>query len=485
MKKKTSLILFTLLAINIFAESYQIADYKFNIKGSNNFNFNRTKETALLMKYPLDVNTIFDDKESFESYISNYKQLLINTRAFEDVSITYDTVLDKKNDLVNVILYLNLNDSNHLLALPYPKFSSNSGFTLKLKAKDTNFLGTLNPLSADLYLNYKDNFEFGINFAYDYPFKAGIFNAEWTNDLNINYTIGNKSPAFSSAIGVNFSLPKNFFSVNFGASQTIGYLNKLYFNENLFLSFPIVLYKANNYTNINYSPSISFNFKWDTNFKTDPIENLELNFGHSISNSKINWNDHFRSGYSISLGNTFNYNIMKNSLVPSISLECEYFNNFPLLNKIFLDRFGINSRLYVFSVIDVPNRKGTGNQQIGNRLRGILDNRLPKYPCGVVFNFDFPISIITTNFPITLLNFNMQLSPFVDVALPYDKENLINIKDGYYCAGMEVLVNPLKFSSYTIRASIGFDIDSVLKANNKFEGLLKNNEIYIGLDLHY
>ena len=130
-------------------------------------------------------------------------------------------------------------------------------------------------------------------------------------------------------------------------------------------------------------------------------------------------------------------------------------------------------------------------------MRGILDNSyfgndLPNAPAytassGIVFNLDLPHHLFTTNFKHQILNFNLQASPFVDVALVLDRNTntLFSLKNGFYTAGVEILVYPLKWSSYTLRASVGFDVFKVLKSDSKLKGLFKYNEIYIGIGLHY
>ena len=69
------------------------------------------------------------------------------------------------------------------------------------------------------------------------------------------------------------------------------------------------------------------------------------------------------------------------------------------------------------------------------------------------------------------------------MALVYDrnKDRYFNFEDGYYCAGFEFLVFPLKWSSITVRASLGVD----LSKNIFVEGLKNNKEIFIGIGLQY
>lgn len=509
MKKIIAFICFTFAYFLLIAESYQIKDVNYDISGCKGISFGKTNPISLEIKCPIDKKTIFQSQEDFEKYILEYNQQLKNLRAFGTIDVSYDIVFNPDTKINEVNLNVKLIDSSHLLALPYPKYDSNTGFNLKIKAKDTNFLGTLNPLATDLYVNYSETenkWALGFNFSYDYPFKAGIFNASWDNDFNLDYIIGESNPTFNTIIGVGFTLPKDFFSINFGAYQTIGFdkiENKskaqpkqiqeeknryFYFKEQLSLSTPTVLYKASNFSNVTYKPYADFMFSWDlTNIKEiKPIKDgLAINFGHSISNSKINWNDNFRKGYSVSLSNDFTYNFNTTFPVGSIALEGQLFYNFKLIDKNYLNRIGINTRLFAFTVIDIPDRGTTGNFSLGQRLRGILNDKL-NASYGVVFNFDLPINIITTNFNHELFNFTMQFSPFMDAALTNSNDNYgFNLSNKNLTTGLEVLVYPHKFSSYTIRASIGFDIKSAIHEDNFFKGLMDNKEIYIGLDIHY
>lgn len=488
MKRFFSFLLIVLTSTFIFAQEYQIVDVDYDIEGCRGISFGKTNKVSLEIKCPVDTETVFESKEKFEAYLTEYKQQLNNLRAFATIDLNYTESLNETTQINQVTLNINLIDSNHLLALPYPKYDSNSGMTLKIKAKDSNFLGTLNPLSTDLYVNYKDltnEWKFGLNFAYNYPFKAGIFNASWNNSLGIDYTIGADKPESYTDIGVSFALPKDKYSINFGFNQSIDFENIFKFDETLSLSTPVYLYKAPNFSTVTYTPSFSFKFDYNVNTTQLTPNNFEISFGHSISNSKVDWIERFRKGYSVSLSNSYSFEFENNFVVPNVSLEGALFSNFKLLDKPYFDRCGIYSRLYVFTLIDVPGIGTKGRTNVGSRLRGILNDNMVESPYGVVLNLDFPINIITTNFKHTFFNFTMQFSPFIDMALVNEPNNNFNISNKNLCAGMEVLVFPHRFSSYTIRGSIGFDVKKVLKSPNKIKGLWNNKEIYIGLELHY
>ena len=139
---------------------------------------------------------------------------------------------------------------------------------------------------------------------------------------------------------------------------------------------------------------------------------------------------------------------------------------------------------------------------MGNHLRGIRDEQhystLPnvkacKVPAAICLNFDMPFRIVKTHFEKSFfkyLNFDLQLSPFVDIGLTYNKstENWFDPKDGFYTTGLEVLVYPQKLSSFTIRGSIGVDAGRLLLKNYLNMDWRKNvsiYEIFFGIGLHY
>ena len=88
---------------------------------------------------------------------------------------------------------------------------------------------------------------------------------------------------------------------------------------------------------------------------------------------------------------------------------------------------------------------------------------------------------------IKYFNFDLQVSPFFDMSLGYNKitQKWFHPKDGFYAGGVEFLVYPLKWSSITVRASLGVDLKGASHEANFLEGISKNKEIFIGIGLHY
>lgn len=499
---------------NLFSQRYKIHDATFDIKGAGFSFLGKTTPYSLQTFFPLDKKKIFDSYEDLNEYIENYKTSLESSRFFEFVELNYEFLeIQNQNselsDVQLIVLHFDIKDFHHLLFLPYPKFSSNTCFSFKLKGKDTNFLGSLQTLSTEIRLDItNEGFEPGFAIDFSLPFKIGNFNAQWVNDYDISYTINKPMPEWETKTGLKLTLPfyKNsilfeFYQYSFKNFDYLDYGDDLYFKEEFSLSSSISLFSFENFTELYFTPKLSFFTNWDfdgINIKNNDLSSPSIQFSSSLSNKKISWDNCFRSGYSSDLNSSITYNFQRNDISPSISAEIQLFYNFSTSQtRNFLEKFGICADLYYFSYFYLPNNDFFYGEKIGSRLRGILDNSYfgndlqnsPAYTTSsaIVFNFDLPHHLFTTNFKYQILNFNLQASPFVDIALVMDrnKNTLFSLKDGYYTAGFEVLVYPLKWSSYTLRASVGFDILKVLKADSKLKGLFKYNEIFIGIGLHY
>ena len=264
MKRSASLIFTSLLALgSLAAEKYRIYQVNYDITGI-------TKPYALERNIEIDKKRIFENYDDLHSYIENIKQLFANERNIESTVIyaKYDSVPDE-DEVVNVALNIATQDSKHFLMVPYPKYNSNDGLVLKLKAKDTNFLGTLEPLDLDFNFSYepKDsdtdtsdyNTIFGINLKYDYPFKMWVLDSKWKNSFSLDYTLGKSKSEFSYNTGFVFELPFENFSLKLDLTQGIErnfdyteYDDELFLTEGATLSLPYKIAKIDNFGDVNW-----------------------------------------------------------------------------------------------------------------------------------------------------------------------------------------------------------------------------------------
>ena len=509
-----ALILVSIVSVN--AERFRIATITYVIDGI-------TRQYAIENAVEISTSRIFYSYEELHSYISDIEQKLINQRVFSSsiVNLAYDFENNDGLTLINLRIFTS--DSKHLMIIPYPKYDSNTGLTLKIKVKDMNFLGTMNVLNSDISFESGENSDtgewentVGINFAYDYPFRLGPFKTSWNNDFGINYTFGKSKPEFNVSTGFSFELPFDMFSICLTLTQSIArnfdytkYDDELYFTEAAKFSVPITLANIDNWGKVTWSPYVSYAWNWDTDGISTENKDLSspiLSIGHSISTARVNWIGNFRQGVSASAGESIGYNYQKEEFIPKVWAELIGYKAFKYV--------GLSGRAYGFAVHN-------GEEKIGSKLRGIKDDqkfvdtdkKALEVPSALVCNIDMPIHIITTDWnkwfaflfgedsKITkafhfmhYLDFELQLSPFVDFALTKNEVTgrTFSIQDGFYAAGIEAIVFPQKWRSIEVRASFGVDVGRkvIKKAVSKliddsWRSGVSAYELYIGIGLHY
>jgi len=506
-----------------FCQKYRIQSVSYAVTGCGWKICPPTTEYNIARKIRINYSKVFETSQDLETYVQKYEQQLYNLRQFALIDIkihgdTFDQDIDyyyeDENRVIPVNLEVTLADSFHFVAIPFFKYNSNTGSVFQLKLVDTNFLGTLNKLDSDLFFQIKPEDDgsksniIGANIKYDYPFKAGIFDASWTNLHTFSYTFGNSSPEFNLRTGIKLELPKDNYSFEWEAAHSFvknleyqKFDDSFYMQEFAQFAVPVHIYELDAFNFINYKPYINFTYNWDfdgINAMNAEILSPALEIGHSIYADNFDWFNQFRNGYSFELTNGYNYNFERQLLNPYIKLDTKLFKAY--------ENIGFTSNfLYFISFIQKDNQFFCYDGfKIGERLRGVKDTM--EYNAGaykgncalieysaIVLNLDMPIKLFRTKFAdgiMEKLNFELQFAPFIDIALTYNKftGEWYNPKDGFYCAGFEVLVYPVKWKSFVVRGSLGIDIGSTLlknQLNTQWRESVSKYEISFGIGLMY
>lgn len=545
-------IFLTMVIVSIFttiasAETYKIGDISYNLTG-------RTKEYALKQNLDIDTTVVFKTQEELDKFLEDLRLRVQNQRVLKESSVTASYSESDETGLVLVNITITASDTANLFFLPYPKFSSDSGSfpsgsIFKLKLKDYNFLGLMNPLDMDFSfeLSTEDSDSsmdkiFGFGMSYDMPIEADPFDITWENDMSFDFTVGNSAPEYDISSGVKVSLPFRTFSLDLTLTQSNTrnldyeeYGDEIYFTENEKFAIPITVGFISDWGKVTYTPYISFTQNWDfdgISSDNDDLYGNSMSIGQSISTERINWYGNFRNGASISGTQEYNYNITTGNFVPYYSGDIELFKATKYV--------GFSMRLYSFQYVQSSMGSAEGSK-IGSYLRGIRDDQkfddddenvinnvgtgsmyALKTPLAVIFNFDMPVKLFTTNWmglrdgiikhflmpifhtsddplvmkPFKVLkyfDFEFQLSPFADFALGYNRatQRTFAIADGFYAAGLEALIYPEHWRSMVVRASCGIDIgrkflSNILDLDTSWRKTSTSTlEIYIGIGLHY
>ena len=513
-----------------------IKEIKYNSLGS-------TRPFVVERNITINKDKIFENQNAFELFLKELSQELSDTRLLENVSYEYfldSTEEDKDGNKINYCLITyTFSDSIHFLALPKPSYDSNKGFELKMKMKDTNFLGFMNPLDFDLNFKLGDEdaptdfsrITFGTNLSYDLPFKFWITEDTWTNDFSISYS-NSDGLEFSFETGLDVALPFGLNKLKLSFVQGLikdseykEYGDDLYNVESVTMSLPLTVTMLDDVTPLTWTPSINFVNNWDLDkidIYNEDLRGPSVSVKQKFSYSKVSWKNNFRNGHAASTSQSLEWNFQTRNIVPYFDAEIEAYKawKYASLSADF------NVFFYTEPIAPLGNKSYKNTKNIGSYIRGALDNQTNtvngekalKVSSAFYLSLDAPFHIITTHWmewgynlfgsyddmnkfckiaffiPHKLfkyLDFELQLSPFMDIALIQNTVtgNNYSWKEGLYTGGLEVLVFPAKWKSFTVRLSLGFDLGAIIGEKAGLDNSWRNpgscREIFFGLGLHY
>jgi len=494
-----------------------IDKFDFNIKGM-------TKPYAIIRNGELKTGEIFNGYEALQKYIADKTQLLLNQRVLKTARIDY-TVGEKQADgKYPLVLLISTEDTWNIIALPYPKYDSNTGFELILKARDYNFLGAMNPLRLDIGYKLDENnlSSLIVELESDTPFTAFGFNWNFTFNNYFNYRPQVSTDVFEhffyqNTSGLSMELPVKRTTFTFGFTEYLK-LNEenadrykpdygkfqtgVYMASVLSTSWKIPTgLLVGDYGELTYLPGISTTFnhefpKWPlADFRRGPM----MGFSHSLGFDKIDWLGNRRKGLSASFSNSYSYNfyqIDEDAKALSLSYSVSGKGHF-----IISDSFGVSTYLqFRHWFYHDPDY----NDSAGDALRGIMDNAVhADYMLSL--NLDFPVKILEflpskwfKTEKLRFFDFEMHVSPIIDMALYHDPESNIafSFKNMLVSGGMEIIVFPGFMRSLYVRVSVAWNF--IEQINNPREYYLnpvlpilphlpegRNREIFFGIGHHY
>ena len=276
-------------------------------------------------------------------------------------------------------------------------------------------------------------------------------------------------------------------------TDPLGYVyphDRYYFKTTFYVRAPVIVATVPNIGSVLWTPSMHISGNWAFDgIQADKLKNWTFGWGHSLSFAQVNWVENFRRGFSFSVGNTYAYKFYHNKEM-KIGFTASATGYYPFINQV-----GIYGRTQFFYYLFKET-----STQAGTALRGILNKRIDT-DTGFTFNLDIPIRIVSLDFQtITgvswtrFLNCDIQLIPFLDIALVHDKKTgrYYHPADGWYAGGLEMIVYPERMRSIYVRASLGFDLSELknVPGLNKIGGRAKRDgepisEIFIGIGVHY
>ena len=451
------------------ATKYEITDVNYEIDG-------RTQRWALDGKLEIEEGTGFASMEQVEAYIANKRQELRNQRVLSAESRIEYEILPRSGRPDAIEITVNAVDTWNLVALPYPKYDSNEGLLLGIRARDYNFFGTMEELRVDLdYENKIDGQDklsgdevWSLETTFDWPFQWLGHSWKWTLAQNLE---------FDSRTDIEYDLSTDLaYDFLIGArqvtatySQAYDYLTSDKEGDGYFLTSGVKLgtsYDTGWYLpvmeELTYSPSLFTNVSYKLDDRiSEERRGVEAGFEHSLEGRNVDWLGNFREGMRGRITNTNSVNLNDRSFARSMDAE--------LAGYLAADPFGFSGRGLISLSLDEDDYANA------SPIRGILDDRY-EGSAGAYLNTDVTLKVWTIG---TLVE--GQGSLFFDAGAIFDDGSGFDAGENLHAgAGIEAIGFPLFARSFYVRVSAGFDLREVI-AN----GTLLERELFIGLGHHY
>ena len=492
---------------------YVIRQIEFEIVG-------RTKPFALMSCGEFAYGERIVGEENLERYLAQKRQLLLNQLVLQDAKIEHTVGGSEEDGALPVTLFVYVEDTWNLVIFPQPKYDSNDGFSIILKARDYNFLGTMGAVKLDLGYDQKDNKQ-NVNFAIDssIPFNAMGLNWNFIFNHSLGYTY-NEPFYYQTLTGLSLELPYQLTKLTLGFNQylTVNEKNtdedkdiyglgerfygpygstELY--ANLKIPFGI---EVGDYGEVSYTPGLSGRINYPYGGMDESRKPL-VTLSHSIGFGRVDWNGNYRKGLQASISNSYGWYFDRVDAPLKISVE----GNASVYRQFF-KFLGLSARFNYRQWWHWSDMEShfIPYYNAGDFIRGVLNTDIRAHQI-FTFNLDIPVRIFRfwpsdwfNNPKFRFYNFEMHLSPFTDMAFfkgpyskiknpenPHEGASNISFEDMINTAGFEVIVFPGFFRTLQIRASLGYDLNRI--RNNglslRWGFFPKWNEIFIGLDLHY
>jgi hypothetical protein len=495
---------------------YYIRNIGFDITGS-------TRPFALIYAGEFKEGERITGKKNLESYIEEKTRILQNQRTLEEVGIDFTAGESGEDGLVPVDLLVRVTDTWNFIALPWFEYDSNTGIEASVKARHYNFLGTMSPLRIDL--GYKNEEEdaggggtFFVNTDSDIPFLA--LGHRWNLNFDNNFGYAYKEPFYyKNTTGLSVDLPykSTVFTVGFEQAYILNEKNAegdrplfgTYFEDIWYMSSEIygqwripTGLKVKSLGEVFYIPRLGGKINYRPGGEIGLLHiGPTLGFTQIAALGTVNWEGNFRRGLELSLVNIIEYNFHKYTWngdyvltykTPSFELPFYYdkaeWNNILIFTAAghlpVRERFGISGRLQYRQWFNAP-------AEAGDVLRGIKNSSVTANYM-VSLNLDFPflfrqffVSEMLFSEKLRFFNFDMHVSPFVDMALADDPVNgrSFSFKDILISGGLEVLVFLHRMRSTYMRASVGVNLVYYFTTHSIPGG--SNRELFIGFGHHY
>ncbi|TVR04533.1 MAG: hypothetical protein EA403_04840 [Spirochaetaceae bacterium] len=385
-------------------------------------------------------------------------------------------------------------DSWNIIAVPFLRYTSDDGLSLSIRARDYNFLGTLERVAGDA--DWESEWPDGGLFEADridvsvrgaVPFEWRGYDWRWDTSLSAAFIDGASNQyAWRNRFGITFPW---LLDLDWSASflQDLEVRDDedpdpVWFSTGFRLSVEVPTpWQVPGLGSLRYIPAAEVRLPHSPDRLSDDRRGATAMFDHRLSAGRINWTDNFRFGTRAELINTNAVNLYR-VLVDDFGLpkSRSIIEGQVVSYGAFLQDgpvpMGVSARAGSFVQLSSFSR---GPADISSRIRGIrrtggdgVRGEFGGYSNVDVYGRMFRWERFVEG----------HLGLFLDIGAANTFEAGIDPDDFAFGSGVEVILFPLFARALSLRASLGFDLRAAVEDR---EGGSRRREIFIGIDHHY
>jgi hypothetical protein len=400
---------------------YYIRDFIFHITGF-------TRQSAIIYNAELAPGERITGSANLEKYRERKSQVLRNFRALDSVEILCIVGEIEENGFTPVDLDIIIKDSWNIIALPKPQYDDNTGFELTLKARDSNFLGSLNPLRVDFGYTLDEEHiwdfskgSFNIMVDSDLPFRFMGYNWNLNFDNTVSY-IYDEPFFYRNTTGLSIEVPVSFTTATFGIEQNFilnerndgffsgnldendfklaygDYFEALYGISGVYTSWKIPTgIEAGGYGDLVYTPRLTARIPYSFNSEMDYLRNgFSVTVSQKFGFERVDWLDNYREGMDVYIENPNTFNFDRNgwtdsSIILSATVHKKIASFFGISGRLRYQHWFYQHREWTEGAYSFSTAAGYRNG--GDVLRGVLDKDL-KTDYMLSLNLDFPLQAL-------------------------------------------------------------------------------------------
>jgi hypothetical protein len=435
MIKKSLLVLsFLMGGFSLFGQTIFVEKIDITVDG-------KTKPRAIMRELELKEGREFSSEASLKNYLRLSKNELDDTRLFKFVELSY-TFSSERDGKIPVLIQIVVEDSHNIIALPKPTYDSDDGFELSLRARNYNFMGSMEPLR--LNFNYvfnedsKHEFQFETNYVFNFIIKEQNFSLKVSQDINYepDESYGDDFYMGSGlSLGTSYTLPWNIYD--------------------------------GNYPKYSLSTSVSKEYAFDG--ISEDKDEIVLGFSQGLTLGQPEWgNNNYREGFYYTLDNDWEYNIDSDMNSDEDLWTCTISGNSQYHKDLYpigySGRIGFEQNLFVDT---------TSN--IDDDFRGIKDSEDREAGGYVYMNNALYLTVWNNQTFWELMG-----GPTLDIGYLWDADD--GVDNLAWAVGVEGLCYPAAFKSFQARISIGLSGSGFMDSSGSTISKISDN-LEVSFDL--